>query len=167
MATAEEGPDVHKGKLSPHDASDYTYSLHGLGKRRAPQHTLLKEFGARFIGARPAVLQGEESLAQVFHFQRGKTELWRDNVPSYATVLYQGLYDGIDLRVRGHQGALKYEFIVAPGADWTQLCIQYDGIHSLKLRGDGALQVELGEGWAPLRDNAPIITRKSKVAKLT
>jgi len=43
------------------------------------------------------------------------------NVPSYEVAAYEGLYDGIDLDIRGLRSRLKYEFRVAPGADYRRM----------------------------------------------
>lgn len=49
-------------------------------------------------------------------------------VPSYSGVLYQEIYEGIDLKLYASGVNLKYDFIVAPGADPS--CIQglYAGV---------------------------------------
>jgi hypothetical protein len=40
---------------------------------------------------------------------------WRTNVPTYGGVRYEGVYPGIDLLYHGRQGALEYDFELAPG----------------------------------------------------
>ncbi len=43
-----------------------------------------------------------------FHFT------WRDNIPSYAALIYHGLFPGVDLRYDGQVGQLKGTYTVAP-----------------------------------------------------
>jgi hypothetical protein len=76
-------------------------------------------------------------------------------VPTFERVEYPGLYDGVDLQVAGRRASLKYEFHIAPGADYRQIQVSYDGIDALRIAADGSLQIqtELGE----LTDDAPYI----------
>jgi large repetitive protein len=42
---------------------------------------------------------------------------WRANIATYAGVVYQQLYDGIDLRFDGSGGQIKSTYTIAPGTD--------------------------------------------------
>jgi len=111
----------------------------------------------RFLGANPNPhLEGVEPLAGVVNYFLGNDPArWRSNVPTYAALSYQGLYPGVDLVYRGTEGSLKSEFHLAPGADPGAILMGYTGLHSLRLRADGALILEtpLGE----LIEEAPLI----------
>jgi len=96
--------------------------------------TRMKEFSVRFVGAKRVTPVGEGKAQQVFHYHRGGPEWWGKNVPSHEAVMYRRVYDGIDLRGTGGRTGIKYEFIVAPGADWRQVRVRYDGIERLTLR---------------------------------
>ena len=48
---------------------------------------------------------------------------WRTNVPNYAEVEYRDIYSGVDLVYYGNQGQLEYDFVVAPGADPSQIAL--------------------------------------------
>lgn len=122
-----------------------------------PMVTHMHEFGVRFPGAKVVTPEGETKSERVFHYQKGKPENWRQNVPSWLTVCYRGLYPGVDLRLRGRRSALKYEFIVAPGADWRPIQLRYTEIDRLELAADGHLTIHLAEGWPPLTDAPPIV----------
>ncbi|HRP61331.1 MAG TPA: hypothetical protein PK833_13750, partial [Vicingus sp.] len=41
------------------------------------------------------------------------------NVKSYQNITYQNIYDGIDLKWYSKAGELKYDYLLAPGADYT------------------------------------------------
>ncbi len=87
----------------------------------------------------------------------GDPATWRQSVPSYETVTYEGLYEGADLYVQGLVSHLKYEFHVTPGADYRQIAVHYEGIEGLSIGGDGSLDVNLGAGQGVIRDDAPYI----------
>ena len=116
-----------------------------------------KEFTAIFLNAHSVVPTGESQSQELFHFRHGEASQWRENVPGWEAVIYRQLYDGIALRVSSRSHGIKYEFQVAPGADWRQVRLRYDGIERLALTDKGALQIKLGDNWAPLVDAAPVI----------
>jgi hypothetical protein len=90
---------------------------------------------ANFIGANPASPDAVQA-------------------PTYEGIVYQDLYDGIDLVYRGGDKELKSEFIVDPGVDPGAIAFNYDGAIDLKLREDGALILETPLG--SLIERAPI-----------
>ena len=122
-----------------------------------PAGTDVLRFGASFVGARQALPVGLERSSSEFNYFVGDQSLWRRDVPAYERVVYEGLYDGVDLHVHGLGSHLKYEFQVAPGADWSQISIRYDGIGGLSLAGDGTLVLDLGGDWGTLVDDRPYI----------
>ena len=115
------------------------------------------QFSVSFIGAdeiQPIGLERSESL---FNYFIGDEANWREGVAGYEIVTYEELYEGIDLLTWGLRSHLKYEFHVAPGADFSQVAVRYEGIGGLSLAEDGSLIVDLGEGWGSLIDDAPYI----------
>ncbi len=54
-------------------------------------------------------------------------------------MTYAELYPGIDLVYRGQQGQLKSEFVVAPGADPSQIRLRYGNISRAEIGPDGSL----------------------------
>jgi len=112
-------------------------------------------FSVRFDGADVVAPVGLEQAETVHNYFVGDQADWRSNVPTYAVVAYEGLYEGIDLRTWGRRNSLKYEFHVAAGADPSRIRVSYDGVEQLSVDADGALhvQTELGE----LIDEAPYI----------
>ena len=75
---------------------------------------------------------------------QGEQDAWRSGVPTYETVAYEGLYDGIDLLTWGQRDSLKYEFHVAPGADPGRIRVAYEGVETLALTADVAIQLPAG-----------------------
>ncbi len=122
-----------------------------------PAETDVLRFSASFVGASQVLPVGLERSQSEFNYFVGDPSLWRQGVPAYERVAYEGLYDGVDLYVQGLGSHLKYEFHVAPGADWSQISIRYDGIGGLSLAGDGAMLLDLGGNWGTLVDDRPSI----------
>lgn len=114
-------------------------------------------FSASFVGAKRVAPIGRQRSSTVFNYSIGDPSTRREQVPSYEIVAYEGLYDGINLLTWGLRSSLKYEFHVAPGADWRQIAVRYDGIGGLSIAGDGSLVVDMGDQWGVLVDDAPYI----------
>ena len=118
--------------------------------------TRATQFSVQFDGANAVTPVGLEQAETVFNYHLGDDEsTWRDGVATYETIAYFGLYDGIDLHTWGRRDSLKYEFHVAPDADYQQISVSYAGIEGLSIDAAGALhvQTELGE----LIDDTPYI----------
>ncbi len=114
-----------------------------------------------FPGSNPVLPQGASAQTARFnYFVGGEGRSTVCDVPSFAEVVYANLYDGVDLRVMDSKdGVLKYEFHCAPGADYSQICIAYDGIDDLCVDGSGDLHTKTTLGT--LIDAAPIAWQES------
>lgn len=83
----------------------------------------------QFEGTNPApAITGVESQAgQVNYFAGNEPGQWQTSLPTYAGIVYQQLYPGIDLRYDGVDGTLKGTYHVAPGADPGHIHWRYEG----------------------------------------
>jgi len=98
---------------------------------------------------------GIDRCATSFNFLVGAQDQHRSNVPGYQKVSYSGLYQGIDLLTWGQRDGMKYEFHVAPGADWRDIRVTYGGTGGLGLGADGSLHIATPLG--DLVEQAPIL----------
>ncbi|MBA3044846.1 MAG: SBBP repeat-containing protein [Candidatus Thermoplasmatota archaeon] len=71
---------------------------------------------------------------------------WRTGISNYHGVVYENLWDGIDLVYSMKGGGIKYDFLVAPGADHSQIKLRVGGHETLSVTGDGELNIGLGAG---------------------
>ncbi len=111
----------------------------------------------RFEGANPApTVTGVERLPGIVNYFLGDDPTrWYTNLPTYAGVVYQGLYPGIDLRYEGTNGSLKSTYLVAPGADPSLIRWRHEGATALRLDGaTGDLLVTVA--GSTLIEQAPI-----------
>lgn len=92
-------------------------------------------------GKAGAQLSAGDKLVGVSNYLLGNdASRWRENVPSYASVSYQGVYDGIDLAwYAGQAGQLEYDFIVNPGADPAQIRLTVAGADRIETTGGDLL----------------------------
>ena len=80
---------------------------------------------------------------------------WRTDVPTYARVRYDDVYDGIDLVYYGNQEQLEYDFVVAPGADPKQIALGF--ANAQHVRVDEAGDLVLSDNRDGLRLRKPVI----------
>jgi hypothetical protein len=125
----------------------------GSGVQRFPDHNGIRPAGGQprvetgtmavyrawFIGANPVMPCGRGELAHQSNFFIGsERSRWAANVPNYAEIVYEGLYDGIDIAYRAVPQGMKYEFRVSPGADISLIRMAYEGARPA-LDGDSIL----------------------------
>ena len=83
------------------------------------------------------------------YFLGADSTKWATNVPLYAEVRMNALADGITARTYFDEGSVRYDLIVAPGADPNHIALEFDGIEKEKVRigknGDLVLQTSVGE----------------------
>ena len=71
---------------------------------------------------------------------------WRSGIHTYAKVVYERVYPGIDLTYYGDSAGLEYDFIVAPGSDARRIALRFDGADALEIGSTGELIVRSGAG---------------------
>ena len=77
-------------------------------------------------------------------------EGWVTGVPAFSEVVYEELYEGIDLVYHLWEGSLKYDFVLHPGSDPSMIRIHLDGLTALGIVNESALMISTPSG--PLCD---------------
>ena len=91
-------------------------------------------------------LRGEDETGAVISYFKGGPEEWHTGISTYARLVYENLWSGIDLVYRGAEGSLKYEFVVHPGADPGKIRMEYRGASDIAVNEEGELEVETPVG---------------------
>jgi hypothetical protein len=103
----------------------------------------------KLLGAAAAPkMTGLDRLPGVSNYFIGRDRSkWRTGEPHYARVGYEGVYPGIDLVFYGTtQRRLEYDFVVAPGADPSQIALGFEGAERLEIDAKGDLVAQLAAG---------------------
>ena len=81
------------------------------------------------------------------------------NVKSYAGIVINNLYNGINLHYYKKNGELKHDYIVAPHADYKQIQVQVGGA-DIHMNEDGSLilSTQLGK----VQEGAPMVFQNGK-----
>jgi hypothetical protein len=108
-----------------------------------------------FVGANPDVRpRGDDRQQAVVSYFKGPEKDWKTGLKTYAKIVYEDLWPGIDLVYRGTVNKLKYEFVVKPGADPKQIRLRYTGAEEVRITDAGALDVTTPVGG--FEDGAPV-----------
>jgi uncharacterized protein (TIGR03437 family) len=107
-------------------------------------------------GANPkAAGKGELPRASTSNYFRGAdARQWKSGVPHFGRVRFREVYPGVDLVYYGNPAELEYDFVVAPGADWSQIAFSLDGAKP-RLGEDGSLILTTAAG--EVRQPRPVL----------
>ncbi len=81
---------------------------------------------AGFVGANPKpTMSGDKMMEYKCNYFIGNDKSkWRTDVPNYEAIVLNEVYPGIDLTYYGNGHQMEYDFVVSPGADYSQIRIQ-------------------------------------------
>jgi len=110
------------------------------------------------INAHGVEVQFENSDAKIKHTQKHQVKSrfnyflgndqskWAGDVAAFEEVVYENIYKGIDLRVYTYDSKLKYEFIVHPHSDASQIKLKYEGATDVSINEAGQTIVKTSVG---------------------
>lgn len=132
------------------------------GRPRPPAPITTESARLEFVGARPdAQPEGLDPLPTTLNFLKGPRERWKVGIPTYARIVYRDLWEGIDLEYAGVSGAVKYTFVVHPGADPSRIRLAWhtpetsaEAQAGVRITPEGTLEIRLGRGR--LDDGRPV-----------
>ena len=131
--------------------SDRGASLTQTGSKRNPGESIQMSLPGASL-TQPLALA---ELPGVVNDLRGDDpSAWTTEIPTFERIRYAEAYPGIDLDYHGTDGALEYDFRLAPGADPTQISLAFPGADSLRIAPSGDLVI--AEGDASFRQQAPV-----------
>jgi len=108
-----------------------------------------------FVGANPEARPvGQDETGALISYFKGRPEDWKSGLPTYSKIAYPNLWPGIDLVYYGTVNKLKYEFIVRPGADPSDIRLAYRGAENVAVEPDGRLKVTTPAG--DFSDDVPV-----------
>jgi beta-propeller repeat-containing protein len=113
-----------------------------------------------FVGASPDVKpEGQDRQQAVFSSFKGPAKDWKTGLKTYARVVYENLWPGIDLVYRGTVNQLKYDFVVKPGADPEAIRLRVLGASDVLVTKSGGLRIRTPAG--DILDDAPVACQEA------
>ena len=94
----------------------------------------------------PEIFAEDMQKGKVNYFSGNDPEKWKTNIPTWQSVVYEDIYDGIDMKFYGNNRQMEYDIIVKPGASPSRVQLAYQGIEGLHVTDEGNLEIALKEG---------------------
>jgi len=118
-----------------YDFSDVqSHYEHGHGHMDEPESIHHHVVKTTFVGAQiPSYQEVNPSPFYENYFLTNDQNSWVSNSRAFTEVVYQNLYDKIDLRLYGNRQTLKYDIIVAQGGNPADFKVMYAGQDKLEL----------------------------------
>jgi gliding motility-associated-like protein len=120
----------------PEDVKMLSEIKHGIYSKKSPKLPSLKDFifhsfayNVSFLGASPKVEQIPDKPLPTYnnYFLGNDKSKWAGDCKIYTAVTYKNVYPNIDVRYYSTQNKLKYDFIVHPGGNPSNIALRYDG----------------------------------------
>lgn len=104
--------------------------------------TAYHAYKMHFGGSTGATPEGEGRLEGYSNYYLGSNPArWRSGVGTYSVVRYRDVWPGIDIEIYSASSALKYNIIVHPGGDLSQVAIEYEGTDGVSIGSTGNMLV--------------------------
>jgi hypothetical protein len=123
------------------------FSTPQIDGRITPSNLRCHIYKVNFKGAdfsKPAVMEDPFPGYENF-FIGNDPSLWASECKSYRKVTYKNIYRNIDLVYYFSNNTLKYDLIVHPGGNISNIRLNYEGINGLKLENN-QLKIETSTG---------------------
>jgi gliding motility-associated-like protein len=118
---------MHGHQLDPH-------------ARQLPQSDSLTirshAYETQFVGAnqQPTIIADKPIVTYNNYFIGNDPSKWAIGCKIYQGITVQNLYPNVDLRYYSNNGSMKYDLIVKPGGNISQIALQYKGAEKLTVK---------------------------------
>lgn len=104
----------------------------------------------RFDGnVQQPIIRGQHQRQGHHNYFLGKNRsAWAGHVPLFDSVIYEGIYDGVDLIITQQNGLPKMTYVVSPGSDARQIQLTYLGNRGLSSnveKGEVIVRTSVGD----------------------
>lgn len=125
---------------------DAVLSLQKYGKSGKVESQTAVRMSIEGASENASVAGEEKTEGRSNYFVGNDPEKWHTDIPNFAKVKYESIYDGIDLIYYGNAQQLEYDFVVRPGHDPKQIKLKFEGVESAEIDASGDLVLETGSG---------------------
>ena len=92
-------------------------------------------YRVNFLNSYPDSVFGEDKEDTYENYFIGNDpSKWASEVHLFQTVVYRNIYPKTDLKVYSSEGALKYDFVLHPGASPDNIKLEYQGVDGLRIQ---------------------------------
>ena len=116
-------------------------------------------FAVMFDRCNPLHPRGRDAVDRTSSYFLGNDPSgWVRGARAFREVVYEGLWDGIDLVLRLKGDKLKYDILLDAGAAAGAVTFRYEGVDGLSLDANGDLLIQTGAGV--MRDTRPVVLQE-------
>lgn len=123
--------------------------IHELEHRKSGGQAVLRYHAYKLLfdgGNTQPQTEGKKQQTHYYNYFLGNDEArWKSGLHPFLAVDYREVYPGIDVHVASQSENLKYDFIVAPGADPSLIRLRVEGADGLGVK-NGRLQIRTSVG---------------------
>jgi len=133
-------------------------------KRTVPDQSTLYRLDINWLNCNAsAQIKKENALPGYTNYYLEVCPAGVHEVKSYNEITYLNIYNGIDLKWYQKGGNLKYDYLVAAGADYKQIQLEIKGAEKISLNKKGKLIIKtpLGE----IIEQEPLVRQDGKILK--
>jgi gliding motility-associated-like protein len=127
----EPSTGVHRPDRGPNDPKN---------DNPPPASTIIHShaYKVSFVGGNESspVMPEKQVETNTSYFIGNDPSKWAANVPVYGAVVYKNVYPNIDVRYYSDYQRLKYDIIVHPGGDVSQILMKYEGADKLSIKNN-------------------------------
>jgi hypothetical protein len=147
-------------QMSRIDSYSESFSPNGKAITKVPKDFTIYRVDASWKNCNTAIsVEHDKAEAGVRNSYHSSSTDGALNIRSYSGITLKNLYNKIDLHYYSKDGSLKYDYIVAPGANYHQIQIEFKGADpSLEKNGNVILHTPLGE----IEEGAPLVYQNGK-----
>lgn len=130
-------------------------------------------FKMNFVNANKNILfeQSNKSKEYKNYFIGNDPQYWKGFVYSWGQIIAKNIYSGIDMETHGIKNGIKYQFNIAPNANYKQIKLDFKGIDKIWInKGSLHIKTSLNEiidqepiAWQIIHNKKVYITCKYKV----
>ncbi len=152
---------VFHNKEDLHHHHDDVVGMDGEHHHEDAEFVRSHAFKTHFLGSNSNLETSQDvQRAGFYNYFIGDDESkWASNVRRYGLVTQYNVYNDIDLKVYSKEVHFKYDFIVHPKADVSQIRLQHEGVDVVSLK-DGKLIVRTSIG--EIIENQPYAYQKMR-----
>ena len=136
---------------------DYSVLIQADGaKFRLRSGERATEIGMKVVGAnsQAKMFAQQKQPLTINYLQGSDPQQWRTNISTYARVVSENLYPGVDLVYYGNQRQLEYDFNLTAGVDYKTIKLAFDGADAITVDDQGNLVLHTASG--NLRHHKPV-----------
>ncbi|MDF1672273.1 MAG: PKD domain-containing protein, partial [Vicingaceae bacterium] len=125
-----------------YNADAFQFHNHNWSKGNEPLK--YHSFKMNFINSNPnPTIQNKNSYSDYKNYYYGKNpNNWKSNVKSYQQILYNNIYNNIDIALYSLGSKLKYDVIINPGGNLKDVQFQYEGTDNIIVDDSGNLHIK-------------------------